>query len=189
MSHYPKPVSGHCRTALLSLCLYLVTASFCMADAGQEPITREHFRELDIEIQALKKEVLKVNRDLQVLESELLYPHGQQLVVFVSIVNDTSFLLKDVRLQLDGQAVAAHAYTRGEEAALHEGGAHRVYVGRISDGEHTLDVEVAGVDPQGADFIRQQSRTITKESGACYIELRIQADPDGHTPAVSILEW
>ena len=189
MSHYPKPVSGHCRTALLSLCLYLVTASFCMADAGQEPITREHFRELDIEIQALKKEVLKVNRDLQVLESELLYPHGQQLVVFVSIVNDTSFLLKDVRLQLDGQAVAAHAYTRGEETALHEGGVHRIYVGGIRDGEHTLDVEVAGADPQGADFSRQESRTITKEPGTCYIELRIQADPDGHKPAVSILEW
>jgi hypothetical protein len=160
-----------------------------MADAEQGPVNRDHFRELDIEIQVLKKEVLKVNRDLQVLEKEILYPHGQQLVVFVSMLNDTSFLLKHVRLQLDGQAVAAHTYSRGEEAALHKGGVHRVYVGRIPDGEHTLDVEVSGADPQGGDSSRQQSRTITKEPGTCYIELRIQADPDGRMPAVSILKW
>jgi len=189
MNHYPKPVSGRCGTTLLSLCLYLVTASICMADNGQEPIKSEHFRELDIEIQVLKKEVLKVNRDLQVLEKELLYPHGQQLVVFVSMANDTSLLLKDVRLQLDGQVIAAHTYSRGEETALHEGGVHRVYVGGIREGKHTLEVEVAGADPQGADFSRQESRTITKEPGTCYIELRIQADPDGRMPAVSILEW
>jgi hypothetical protein len=190
MNHYPKPVSGRCCcTTLLSLCLYLVTAGLCLADTGQEPIIHKGFRELDIEIQVLKKEVLKVNRDLQVLEKEVLYPHGQQLVVFVSMVNDTTFQLKDIRLQLDGQAVAAHTYSRGEETALHEGGVHRVYVGGIRDGEHTLDVEVAGADSQGADFRRQESKTITKEPGTCYIELRIQADPDGRMPDVSILKW
>ena len=166
-----------------------MTSGLCRADAGQEPITREHFRELDIEIQALKKEVLKVNRDLQVLETELLYPHGQQLVVFVSMVNDTSFLLKDVRLQLDGQAVAAHTYNRGEQTALHEGGVHRIYAGGIRDGEHTLGAVVTGTGPQGADISRQASTTITKAPGTCYIELRIQADPNGRMPAVSILEW
>ena len=189
MNHYPKPVSGRCCTTLLFLCLYLMTASLCMADAGQEPVTREHFRELDIEIQVLKKEVLKVNRDLQVLEKELLYPHGQQLVVFVSLVNDTSFLLKDVRLHLDGQAVAVHTYTRGEEMALHEGGVHRIYAGGIREGEHTLGVVVAGTDKHGANVSRQKSTTITKAPGTRYIELRIQADPDGHKPVVSILEW
>jgi hypothetical protein len=190
MNHYPKPVSGRCCcTTLLSLCLCLVPAGLCLADAGQEPVTRKGFRDLDIEIQALKKEVLKVNRDLQVLEEGLLYPHNQQLMVFVSIVDDASFLLKDVRLQLDGQVVAAHTYTRGEEKALHEGGVHRVYVGGIRDGEHTVLVKVAGTEPQGADFGFQESTTITKKPGTCYIELRIHAGPDGRKPAVSILEW
>jgi hypothetical protein len=189
MNHNPNHVTGRCGTALFFLCLNLMTASLSMADDGQEPITRQHFQELDIEIQVLKKEVLKVNRDLQVLEEELLYPHGQQLEVFVSMVNDTSFMLKDVRLQLDGQPVVAHTYTRGEEAALHEGGVHRLYVGGIREGQHTLKVVIAGTDPQGADFSRQESKTITKMPGTRYIELRLHADPDGRKPDVSILEW
>jgi hypothetical protein len=189
MSRYPKPASGHCCTSLSVLCLTLVMAVCCRAVADPEPVSGEHFRELDIEIQALKKEVLKVNRDLQELETELLYPHGQQLVVFVSMVSEAPMRLNDIRLQLDGKTVAAHAYTPGEETALHEGGVHRIYVGGIRPGEHTLEAVVAGTGPHGAEFNHRESATITKVPGTRYVELRIHADSDGRQPAVSILAW
>ena len=183
-----------CRYGLIlsSLCLllYLMAAGRCMADADAEATSSpEHSRELDSEIQVLKKEVLKINRDLQQLEQELLYPHDQQLVVFVSMVNDVPLVLKEVRLQLDGQPVAAHAYSHSEETALHAGGVHRIYVGAIHKGEHALRVMVAGANSQGREFSRRESRTITKVSGVRYVELRLHSDPDGRKPAVSILEW
>jgi hypothetical protein len=176
---------------LSSLCLllYLMGAGRCMADAVGEAISPERSRELDSEIQVLKEEVLKINRDLQQLEQELLYPHDQQLVVFVSMVNDVPLVLKEVRLQLDGQPVAAHTYSHGEETALHAGGAHRIYVGGIRKGEHTLGVMVAGSNSQGHEFSRRESRAITPVTGVRYVELRVHSDPDGRKPAVSILEW
>ena len=72
---------------------------------------------------------------------------------------------------------------------MHEGGVHRIYAGGIREGEHTLAVVVAGTDTHGANVSRQKSTTITKAPGTRYIELRIQAHPDGHKPVVSILEW
>ncbi len=173
----------------LLLFLYLITASRCMADADQEATTPQHAQELDSEIQVLKNEVLKVNRDLQQLEEDLLYPQDQQLVVFVSIVNDGSVQLKAVRMRLDGQPVATHVYSRGEEAALHQGGVHRIYVGAIRKGEHTLGVVVDGTNTQDAEFNLHESKTITKATGIRYVELRLHTDPAGRKPAVSILEW
>jgi hypothetical protein len=42
-------------------------------------------RSLDEEVQGLKQEVLELNRDLFLLEEELLFPSSTQMSVFVSV--------------------------------------------------------------------------------------------------------
>ena len=73
---------------LISL-LAAVLLSFSVAsvaqDAAEETASREKFRALDEDVQALKKEVLDLNRDLFLLEEELLFPANSQVAFFVSL--------------------------------------------------------------------------------------------------------
>ena len=61
---------------LISL-VALAALTFSVAAAAQdsdEAESREEFRSLDQDVQTLKKEVLDLNRDLFLLEEELLFP-------------------------------------------------------------------------------------------------------------------
>ncbi len=50
-----------------------------------ESASRNEFRNLDQDVQALKKEVLDLNRDLFLLEEELLFPANSQVAFFISM--------------------------------------------------------------------------------------------------------
>ena len=52
-------------------------------DADAE--SHERFRSLDENVQNLKKEVLDLNRDLFLLEEELLFPAKSQVAFFISM--------------------------------------------------------------------------------------------------------
>ena len=52
------------------------------ADAAE---SRDKFRQLDQDVQSLKKEVLDLNRDLFLLEEELLFPANSQVAFFISM--------------------------------------------------------------------------------------------------------
>ena len=71
----------------------------------------ENFQSLDQEVQALKKEVLDLNRELFVLEEDLLFPANTQVAVFVSMDVGEFFALDSVTLKLDNKEVANYLYT------------------------------------------------------------------------------
>jgi len=123
------------------------------------------------------------------LEELSLYPHGQQLVVLVSIASDNPVNPDSISLQLDGQLVIRHQYTGGEGAALQEGGVHRLYTGRLTDGEHRLEVSVTGRQVKGQAFQQQRSVTITKRPGRKYMELHLGPDEGSPDPGLTIREW
>ena len=52
-----------------------------VAQDGEESGDREEFRSLDQDVQTLKKEVLDLNRDLFLLEEELLFPANSQVAL------------------------------------------------------------------------------------------------------------
>jgi len=151
--------------------------------------THERFIELDGEIQEIKEEILGINREILQLEEQLLYPHGQQLVVLVSVANNSPVSPDNISLQLNGQALSQHTYTGSEDAALQEGGVHRLYTGRLSDGEHRLEVSVTGKQAGGKVFHQQRNVTITKLPGAKYLELHLEPVENSPEPALTIREW
>jgi hypothetical protein len=151
--------------------------------------TRERFIELDGEIQAIKEEILEINREILLLEELSLYPHGQQLVVLVSVASNSPVNPDSISLQLDGQTVNHHIYTGSEGAALQEGGVHRLYTGRLSDGEHKLEVSVTGKQAGGRAFHQQRSVTITKTPGRKYLELQLGPGGNKSGPGLTIREW
>ena len=156
------------------------------ADSGN---SRSQFVKLDSEIQAIKEEILDINRDILLLEEMSLYPHGQQLIVLVSVAPNSPLKPDSISLQLDGQMVSQHRYSSSEQAAMLEGGVHRLYTGRVGKGEHSLQVSVSGEQGKGDAFSQQRSVTLTKRAGRKYMELHLGSGDDSTQPGLTIREW
>jgi hypothetical protein len=98
------------------------------ADAGAAT------RSLDEQIQGLKKDVVDLNKDLFVLEEELLFPANTQVAVFVSMDVGDFFALDSITLKIDNREVGDYLYTPREVAALLKGGVQRLYLGNLKSG-------------------------------------------------------
>jgi len=144
---------------------------------------------LDENIQSLKQDVIALNRDLFLLEEELLYPASTQLAVFVSLDVGEFFKLDSVQLKVDGKVVSNYLYTRREVDALHRGGIQRLYMGNLKAGEHELVAIYTGMGPMGRDYRRGASLVINKSLGAKYVELKIVDNTSSEQPDFSIREW
>ena len=171
------------------LCCGFPTAAGVAAEADERSDSRERFVELDGEMQAIKEEILGINREILQLEELLLYPHGQQLVVLVSVANNSPVRPESISLQLDEQLVSQHGYSRSEGDALQDGGVHRLYSGRLKDGEHSLTVSVTGRQARGRSFQQQRRVTITKVPGRKYMELHLGPGKNTPEPLLTIREW
>ncbi len=168
------------------------TLMFCMAAAAQdatESESREQFRSLDQDVQTLKKEVLDLNRDLFLLEEELLFPANSQVAFFISMDVGEYFELDSVNLKIDGKEVANYLYTAREADALIRGGVHRVHMANLKTGNHELIAIFTGKGPHVRDYRRGATITIDKGIGAKYLELEITDRVKKQQPEFVIKEW
>jgi hypothetical protein len=155
----------------------------------EDAAAREEFRELDQDVQSLKKEVLDLNRDLFLLEEELLFPANSQVAFFVSMDVGEYFDLDSVSLSIDGKEVAKYLYTEREVDALIRGGVHRVHMANLKTGEHELVATFTGRGPHTRDYRRGATVRIEKGIGAKYLELEITDRVSKQQPEFEIKEW
>ena len=73
---------------------------------------------VDTQMQTLKDDVLDLNRELFMLEEELLFPANTQVAVFLSMDVGEFFALDSVQLKVDGREVTNYLYTPKEADAL-----------------------------------------------------------------------
>lgn len=144
---------------------------------------------LERDIQSLKQEVLSLNRDLFLLEEELLFPASTQVNVFLSLDVGRFFDLDAVELKLDGKTVNHHLYTPRELAALQRGGTQRLFIGNLKTGEHELVAIFTGKGPHGRDYRRGSTLKFAKGPGTKYVELLIHDNTADHQPGFMIREW
>jgi len=144
---------------------------------------------VDEQVQSLKSDVLDLNRDLFVLEQELLYPANTQVAVFVSMDAGTFFGLDAVQLKIDGKEVADYLYTPREVHALVQGGVQRLYVGNLKVGKHELVAFFTGKGPHNLDYTRGATLEFQKDIGAKYLELTITDDQKKLQPQFRIKDW
>ncbi|HEX8757619.1 MAG TPA: hypothetical protein VF745_14880 [Steroidobacteraceae bacterium] len=144
---------------------------------------------VDEQVQSLKSDVLDLNRDLFVLEQELLYPANTQVAVFVSMDAGTFFALDSVQLKIDGKEVADYLYTPREVHALAQGGVQRLYVGNLKVGKHELVAFLTGKGPHHLDYTRGATLDFQKSIGAKYLELTITDDQKKLQPQFRIQDW
>lgn len=147
------------------------------------------FKTLDQDVQTLKKDVLDLNRELFVLEEDLLYPADTQVAVFVSMDVGTFFGLDTVTLKVDNKNVANYLYTSRETQALLKGGVQRMYVGNLKAGEHELVAFFTGKGPNQRDYKRGATLKFTKGVGAKYMELKISDKQVKEQPEFIVKEW
>ena len=166
----------------------LITTSVISATQKDANLDDE-FKSLDGRVQTLKKEVLEINRDLYVLEEELLFPANTQIAVFISVDVGDFFDLDSVQLKLNDKIVANYLYTKSEVDALHRGGVQQLYIGNVTSGEHELVALFVGKGPSGRDYRRGANVIVKKGLGAKYLELKISDKSIKKQPEFVIKEW
>lgn len=156
---------------------------------GGEAQARAEFRSLDMDVQSLKKEVLDLNRDLFLLEEELLFPANSQVAFFVSLDVGEYFDLDAINLKIDGKEVSNYLYTEREVGALHRGGVHRMHMENLKVGNHELVAVFTGKGPNVRDYRRGATMNFSKGIGAKYVELEITDRITKQQPEFVIKEW
>jgi hypothetical protein len=147
------------------------------------------FRALDEEVQDLKQLVVELNRDLFLLEEELLFPANTQVSVFLSMDVGEFFALDSVQLRLNNRDVASHLYTAREVDALMRGGVQRLYIGNIRAGEHELIAVFTGRGPHEREYRRATSIVFEKGIGPRQIELAISDREQRLQPEFIVRQW
>jgi len=146
-------------------------------------------RALDQQIQDLKKDVVDLNRDLFVLEEELLFPANTQVAVFVSVDIGDFFALDSITLKIDNREVKNYLYTPREVSALLKGAVQRLYVGNLKSGEHEMVAFFNGKGPNERSYRRAASVRFEKGVGAKYLELKVTDRAHAQQPEFEIKDW
>lgn len=140
-------------------------------------------------IEALKKEVLSLNRDLFILEEDLLFPANTQFSVFISVNAGTLFSLDSVQLKIDDKNVSNHLYTERELEALRRGGVQRLYIGNLAAGKHEIVAIFTGLGPEGREYRRGKTMVIEKTSEPQFVEFTVADDSSKQQPVFDARIW
>ena len=167
----------------------LVHGGLLLAPAAPAADAAEDLRSVDQDVQALKKQLVDLNRDLFRLEEELLYPASTQVAVFLSLDVGTFFALDSVTLKVDDKEVANYLYTDREVQALHRGGVQKLFLGNLKAGEHELVAFFTGKGPHDRDYRRGTTLKFDKAVGAKYLELRISDRQAALQPEFVVRQW
>ncbi|MGO8857098.1 MAG: AraC family transcriptional regulator [Steroidobacteraceae bacterium] len=147
------------------------------------------FKTLDQDVQGMKKDVIDLNKDLFVLQEELLFPANTQVAVYVSMDVGAFFALDSVTLKIDNKEVKNYLYTAREAEALLKGGVQELYLGNLKVGKHELVAFFTGKGPVERDYKRGATITFDKGVGAKYLELKITDRVTKHQPEFKIKDW
>jgi hypothetical protein len=164
-------------------------ASAAGAPSSPADSSASDFKTLDQEVQGMKKDVIDLNKDLFVLEEELLFPANTQVAVYVSMDVGTFFALDSVTLKIDNKEVKNYLYTAREADALLKGGVQQLYLGNLKVGKHELVAFFTGKGPVERDYRRGATVNFDKGVGAKYLELKITDKVVKHQPEFLIKDW
>jgi hypothetical protein len=165
------------------------TAAAPMPAAPTPDAPPAEFKSLDQEVQGMKKDVIELNKDLFVLQEELLFPANTQVAVYVSMDVGTFFALDSVTIKIDNKEVKNYLYTAREADALLKGGVQEIYIGNLKVGKHELIAFFTGKGPMERDYKRGATVNFSKGVGAKSLELKITDRVTKHQPEFKIKDW
>ncbi|WP_425456685.1 AraC family transcriptional regulator [Catenovulum sediminis] len=168
--------------------LWIVLSKVVLAQQNGDSVATQQ-TQVQQELQALKKDVVALNRALFVLEEDLLFPASTQVAVFVSLDIGRFFKLDSVELKLNDSEVVGFLYTDLQRRALEQGGIQKIYTGNIKMGTHQITALFTGKDNQQRDVKRAVHYSFEKTEDAVMLEIKIQDDSATHKSNFVVEEW
>lgn len=147
------------------------------------------FEPKNYSVEELKQQMLELNRDLLILEEELLFPSSTQVSVFLSMDVGQYFRLDSVRLEIDGKQVASHLYTQRQLDSLHRGGVQRLHLGNIKSGAHEIAAFFIGEGTHERDYKRAAAIEIEKSQQPLMLELVVRDSGPEIQPQFYFESW
>jgi hypothetical protein len=171
---------------VITLLFGLVLASHSYAEDSQ---TLESSSELTQQLEDLKSQVLQLNRELFILEEDLLFPASTQIALFVSVDTGRFFAIDSVEVKINDKDVAGFLYTDRQRDALEQGGIQKLYLGNLKMGPYQLTAIFTGVDQEGRMVKRAAEYEFEKEDDSLMIELKVVDNKKNNRSQVVIDEW
>lgn len=144
---------------------------------------------LSQQVEDLKQAALELNRDLLLLEEDLLFPASTQIAVYVSVDVGNYFQLDAVKLKVGDKMVATHVYNEKQNSALTRGGIQRLYLGNLKTGTHEVTAFFHGYGPQNREYKRAATYSLRKDQNPTMLELRIMDSSASMQPEFDFKEW
>lgn len=144
---------------------------------------------IGVQIEDLKKASIELNRDLMLLEEDLLFPASTQIAVYVSLDVGHYFALDSVKLTIDGQMVSSYLYTPKQISALVRGGVQRLFLGNMKTGSHEITAFFIGKGPEERDYKRGATFNFNKTQKPGMLEIRIKDETGAMQPTFEFKEW
>lgn len=160
-------LTGVLLSLLLSLFSIITLAN--AQDGSDEKLNSE----LGKEIESLRQALVNLNRDLFILEEDLLFPSSTQVAIYLSMDVGEYFSLDSVNLQMNGELATHYLYTDRQVDALFRGGVQRLYIGNLPQGEHKLTAFFIGIGPENREYKRAVSLSFEKDEDPVAIELSV----------------
>jgi hypothetical protein len=188
-------MNGRLITKIVTIAVFILSSSIFSVQSAPEQnenlatSEKQGKSELSQSLEALKAEVLALNRELFILEEDLLFPASTQIAVFVSVDIGHFLTLDSVEVKIDDQEVAGFLYTDRQRKALEQGGIQKIYLGNLKTGEHQLTAIFTGIDNEGRSVKRAANYTFEKEDDALMIEVKLSDNLRNNRAEVLIDEW
>lgn len=173
----------------LKFLFIVLSLSWLSLTAQAETDLAKQDQPVALSVEELKKKVIALNRDLFILEEDLLFPANTQFAVFLSLDTGQFLKLDSVKLKVNDDVVAAHLYTDRQLKALKRGGMQRLYTGNLKSGTHEVVAIVEGMGPDNRAYKKAASLNLEKETDLKAIEIRIRDQSENYQPAVTLVEW
>lgn len=125
------------------------------------------------QIETLKQAMVNLNRDLFILEEDLLFPSSTQVAIYLSMDIGEYFGLDAVEIRINGEVKTYYLYTERQVNALYRGGVQRLYVGNVNQGEHELTAYFVGIGPEKREYKRAVSVQFSKDEDPVAVQLSV----------------
>lgn len=138
---------------------------------------------------SIKQSVLELNRDLYLLEEDLLSPATTRASVFFSLSYGEFFEPFSVNITIDDKQPIQYLYTKRQVSALRQGAVQPLKNLNLGPGIHTIKAIAKGVDNNGKDRELVLEQSVEKHDKPLYIELKIKDNKEIQSAELMISQW
>lgn len=175
--------------AFLYISIALMQVGFTQAQSVEALASNNQASSLENELEQLKSQVLQLNRELFILEEDILFPASTQIAIFVSVDIGKFFKIDSVEVKINGANVAGFLYTQRQRQALEQGGIQKLYLGNLKTGNHQLTAIFNGLDNDGRAIKRAINHDFVKEDDSLMLELKVLDETSNLRAKVVVEEW